>query len=351
MKRQKLLIVAFTAILGVFAASCSSSGSSSGSTAEVETTTTTATPVEPVNVKLGLDWTWLAYHMAFVYAQDQGYYEEAGINLEILEGQGSGTTVKLVATGELDFGFADSSAMVSAVSEGADIRNVSLIWQQANFGTVCDPKANVRSPKDLEGKSVLLIPSENVSAVWPVFLTKNGVDASKITVQAADYSNKITLMVSKKADCMAGVIGQDIQFVLYERPEITPSDIMKWADFDTNAPGHGIVASNKYILENKETVKGFVDASIKGWKAICADTQIGVDLYKTKFPDAPEGDLQFAIDNLPYECSKTTLPGGGEAFGPTDEKLWQDLIDTQVTYGGMKNPPLATAVFTNDFIG
>ena len=351
MKRQKLLTITFTAFLGIFAASCSSSGSSNGATTEVQVPATTTAPVEPINVKLGLDWTWLSYHMPFVYAQEQGYYKEAGLNVEILEGQGSGTTAKLVATGELDFGFVDSSSLVSAVSEGADIRNVSLIWQQANFGTVCDPKANVRSPKDLEGKSVLLIPSENVSSVWPVFLTKNGVDASKIKVAAADYSNKITLMVSKKADCMAGVIGQDIQFVRYSRPEITDSDVMKWADFDTNAPGHGIVTSNKFISEHKEAVKGFVDATIKAWKAICADTQIGVDLYKAKFPEAKEGDIQFAIDNLPYECSKTMPPGGGDAFGPTNESLWQDLIDAQVKFGGMKNPPLATAVFTNDFIG
>ena len=125
---------------------------------------------------------------------------------------------------------------------------------------------------------------------------------------------------------------------------------MKWADFGTNAPGHGIVTSNKLISEHPERVQGFVRASLRGWKEICADPQLGIDLYKSKFDeDAGEG-WRFAEDNLPYECSKTIPLGGGEAFGSTDAKLWQDLIDTQVEFGGMTNPPNAADVYSNDFL-
>lgn len=307
---------------------------------------------ELTKVTLGLDWTWLGYHMAFLYAQQEGWYEEAGIDLTIQEGQGSGTTVKLVGNGTVDIGFADSSTMVQAVGSGVPIRNILLIWQTGNFGTICDVDSGVREPKDLEGKSVLLIPTENVSAVWPVFLEKNGVDASKITVLNADYTNKDALFIAGEADCMAGVDGQDILLARYQRPEITDDDVMRWQDYGVNAPGHGLVVSNSYLESNEDLLKRFVEVTIRGWKAICENTQIGVDLYTSQFPDAEPDYVQFAKDNLPYECEKTIPLGGSasDAYGPTDDEFWQALLDAQIKYAGLPDSVTVDQVYTNDLL-
>lgn len=346
--RKILGVIGVGALLAL--AACSGSDSASVDTTDVKIESTeAAAPVELTKMKLGLDWTWLAYHMPFEWALQNGYYEEIGIDLEILEGQGSGNTVKFVATGEVDFGFADSSALVQAIAAGADIRNVAVIWQTANFAMVCNPEVKVRVPKDLEGKSVLVIPSENVSAVMPVFFEQNDVDIKKVKVLNADYTNKQALFIEKKADCMAGVDGQDVLIVRYSRPDITDDDVMRWADFGTNAPGHGLVTSNSLIASKPDLVRGFVQASIRAWKEVCANEQIGIDLYLAKFPTASDNDKQFAKDNLPYECGKTKT-ADGTAFGPTDDAFWQALIDAQVRFNAMENAPTVEAVYTNEFL-
>ena len=348
MKTRRLAAVAATIVLVTTGAAGAGSAAQSP-----DSNPSSGPPAELQEMSLRLDWTWLGYHMPFEYARQQGYYEDVGIDLEIGEGQGSGTTVKLIGTGDDDFGFADSSALVQGIAAGADIRNVALIWQQANFAIVCDPAANVRVPADLEGKSVLLIPSENVAAVWPVFLEKSEVDATEVTVVNADYSNKQSLFVAKQADCMAGVDGQDILLVRYARPEITDDDVLRWADYGVNAPGHGIIVSNELIESQPELVAGFVEASIRGWREICADPQLGIDLYLEMFPTLADSDRQFAVDNLPYECDKTIPPDGqtGEPFGPTDIAIWQGIIDAQIEYAGLEDAPAAEDVFTNEFVG
>lgn len=317
---------------------------------EVDGTEASAQPAELVEASLRLDWTWLAYHMAFRYALDQGYYEANGIDLTITEGQGSGTTVQLVGSGENTFGFADSSSLVQGISEGIEVINVALIWRDANFGVSCYPDAEVDEPLDLEGKSVLLIPSENVSAVWPAFLAATGVDESQIQIRNADYSNKISLFASGQADCMAGVIGQDTLLAQLITPEI--EDGIPWSDYGVSTLGHGLITQRELVESDPELVQGFVDASLQGWREICADPQLGIDLYLELFPNAAPEEREFATRNLPYECSKTEPREGdtGEAFGPTEVESWQTMIDLLEDSGGLENAPAAEDVFTNDFV-
>lgn len=351
---RSLATVAVTALVALSA--CGDDTSSQSTTPASESTAAAAsTPVaggDLEKVTLQLDWTWLGYHMAFLYAQDAGLFAAEGLDVEIIEGSGSTNTVKTVATGQAEFGFADSSALVQGIGAGADLRNALLVWREANFGTICSSEANVKEPKDLEGKSVLLIPSENVAVMWPVFVQTTGIDVDKVNVVNADYTNKEALFVAGEADCMAGVVGQDILLVQYQRPELSDDNVLKWNDYGVNNPGHGVIVTNKLINSSPDVVQGFVSATIKGFEVVCADPQIGVDLYNEKFPTADENTKKFAIDNLPYECDKMTPPEGqgGERLGVSEEATWQALVDNLVKYGELKDPPAAADVFTNDFV-
>jgi NitT/TauT family transport system substrate-binding protein len=319
-------------------------------TTSTEATTTTAAPAELTPATLRLDWSFLVYHMPFVYAQEQGYYADEGIDLEILEGEGSGTTVTLVGTGDATFGFADTGTTMLQRSQDVPVTNTLVVWRSAGFGTACFKDVGFSVPKDLEGHSVALIPVESTAQIWPAYLAANGVDGSKVDVLNADFSNKISLFAAGETDCMAGVVGEDTLIAQLNNPDI--ADAIPWSDFGIQVMGHGIVVADDTIASNPDMVRGFVAATIRGWQEVCADPQIGIDLYKSKFPDLSEADIAFTEGNLPFECQKMQPAGDdtGTALGPTDDALWQSMIDLYSQYGGLENPLPASDYYTNEFL-
>ena len=72
---------------------------------------------------------WIPY----VVAQEKGFYEEEGLDVSILPGEGSASTIKLVDIGENDFGVVFASEALIAKSQGAEIVSLAAAQQQNNF--------------------------------------------------------------------------------------------------------------------------------------------------------------------------------------------------------------------------
>ena len=54
-----------------------------------------------------------------------------------------------------------------------------------------------------------MIPSESTAQIWPAYLAVNHLSASSIRLVNASVTDKVTLFVAHKADCMAGLLGED----------------------------------------------------------------------------------------------------------------------------------------------
>src|SRR5207253_9577804 len=78
-------------------------------------------------VTMRLDWLYQGPNAGFLIAQDKGFYEQAGLSVEIGPGKGSGSTAQLVASKAAQFGFADGFVVGNSVSKGMSIRMVAGI--------------------------------------------------------------------------------------------------------------------------------------------------------------------------------------------------------------------------------
>jgi NitT/TauT family transport system substrate-binding protein len=65
--------------------------------------TLAATAFAADDVRLRLNWQYYGSHAPFALGKDKGYYKDAGINLDIRSGNGSGSAHRLVANGDSDF--------------------------------------------------------------------------------------------------------------------------------------------------------------------------------------------------------------------------------------------------------
>src|SRR5690349_21792495 len=81
---------------------------------------------KPDVVNFSLNWFPLADHAAYYSAASLGYYEKENLAVNILQGSGSGASVRRVDIGQADCGIADTPVVINGIRNGADIKIVAM---------------------------------------------------------------------------------------------------------------------------------------------------------------------------------------------------------------------------------
>src|SRR5260221_10895714 len=127
-------------------------------------------------VSLRLNWYLGGLHVPFYYGKDKGYYAAEGIDLTINEGRGSANTVQVVAAGSDTFGLADSSSVVLTASKGADVKSVMSLLNTTGFSVVSLAETGIKTPKDLEGKSMAVTAGDPLGQLFLALAAVNKID-------------------------------------------------------------------------------------------------------------------------------------------------------------------------------
>src|SRR6266542_3860346 len=211
---------------------------------------------------LRLNWYLGGLHVPFYYGKERGFYAAEGIDLAINEGRGSANTVQVVAAGSDQFGMADSSSVISTAARGADVKSVMSLLNSTGFSVVSLADANIKTPKDLEGKSVAVSAGDPLGALLQAVCKANGVDCAKVNMVQVDPAAKVVTVLEKRADALLG--GADDQYFLIKQRGFNPA-AMRYADWGANIVGMTIVTKTDLIKSNPELVRRFVRASVKSW--------------------------------------------------------------------------------------
>src|SRR5947207_13894841 len=104
------------------------------------------------DVRLRLNWMYYGSHAGFALGKDKGYYKDAGINLDIRSGNGSGSAHRLVANGDSQFAYGSCGSMVNLASKGAPLISVGVIDAMGTDAVLVRPDTGVKSVKDIQDK-------------------------------------------------------------------------------------------------------------------------------------------------------------------------------------------------------
>lgn len=214
-------------------------------------------------VSFRFDVTASGYDAPFVLAAVKGWYAKVGLHVNFGEGAGSGSTVQLVANGRDTFGWADFGTMSTLVDQGASVRAVAIIGQQSPVGIIVKSDSPIRTLSDLYGKRLLVNPRGASMPLLKATLNKAGLDISKIEVvnTSADVTND-QLLAQNRVDAFVG--WQTFEFPGLGEVGVT-GRMLPFRNFGVNVMNVSIVASNSTIANDRQTVKAFVTASMRGW--------------------------------------------------------------------------------------
>src|SRR5438093_690522 len=90
-----------------------------------------AVNAQPAKFPFRLNWTASGEHAPFFVARDKGFYAEEGLEVEILDGSGSTTTLQLVAGAKNPVAYADAATMMRGIGNGMPVKAVGVPLQQS----------------------------------------------------------------------------------------------------------------------------------------------------------------------------------------------------------------------------
>jgi NitT/TauT family transport system substrate-binding protein len=296
------------------------------------------------NVSLRLNWYLGGLHVPFYFGIDKGFYKQEGINLTINEGRGSANTVQVVGAGTDTFGLADSSSIINLISKGGEIKSVMNILSSTGFSVVSAASAGIRTPKDIEGKTLAVSPGDPIRGLLEALAAHNKVDISKVKFVQVDPAAKVVTVLEKRADGLLG--GADDQFFLLKYRGIEPH-ALRFADHGANIVGMAIFTGNNTIKTNPDLVRRFVRATKRAWEEAKKNPDAAVDVAMKVKPDLNRQSTkdQMLVD---FELIDSINVKGQIGFG--HEKDWAQTIELLKKYRGLETQQNWTAFHTNEFL-
>ena len=119
-------------------------------------------------VTFQLNWVAGGANAGFAAAVAEGYYKDAGLDVTLVQGNGSGNTAQLVANGRAQLAYADAVAVSQLIAKGAPMKVVSTIYQSnpnAGVGAEEDRHQVGQGPRRQEGgRAVRLVADDDAAA-------------------------------------------------------------------------------------------------------------------------------------------------------------------------------------------
>jgi NitT/TauT family transport system substrate-binding protein len=296
-------------------------------------------------VTFRMNWYWGGIHAPFALAKERGYFEQAGVNVEILEGRGSATTVQLVGTKSDTFGWADGVTLTQNAVKGVPVKAVATILNVLPYAVVSLEEKNIRTVKDLEGKTLAITPGDGLTQTWPAVVAANKLNPDSIKLLHLDPKAKIPAVTEKRADALLG--GADDQPIAMEVKGFK-TRVLKFSDLGVPTVGFTILAHQDTIKERPDLVRKVVAASVRGFEEALKDPEAAVKALMKLAPlaDAEIVRRQLAVDlSLLFSAANKDRRLG---FGPPED--WQATLDVLKKYRGVETNLPATAFYTNEFL-
>ena len=302
---------------------------------------------ETDTITIVLDWTPNTNHTGIYAAQAMGYFEEAGLNVEVIQPPEDGA-VALVASGKAQFGvsFQDSLAPAFSGDDPMPVTAVAAVIQHNTSGIISRAGEGMDHPKGLEGKRYATWDMDVEKATIRDVMEADGGDFELVELIPSTVTDEVSALRSGSVDAIwifygwAGVACETagLETDYFEFAQIDPV-------FDYYTPV--IIGGNTWLEENPETARAFLAALSRGYVYAAENPREAADMLMDAVPELKaNSDLVYASQDYLAEA----YIADAARWGEFDADRWagfyswlneNSLLEAQIDpgYG-----------FTNDYL-
>ncbi len=299
-------------------------------------------------IKFTLDWVFQGPTSPFLLALDKGYYKAEGLDVTMDPGQGSAGAVQRIATGAYQIGFADVNSLIeyNAKNPGKEVLCVFMAYDFAPFGVYALKKSGIKGPKDLNGKKLGAPVFDASFRLFPAFAKRNGIEKWEhvnLTPQLREQS-----LVQGSVDFISGHYFSSMLDLKARGVKFDDIVAMRYVDYGLDLYANGIIVSPE-MLKNEKAVKGFIAATLKGWKDVIADNKAGITAARKRDPLIDEA-LELERLQLSLKTNIETPYVKANGMGDVDPKRFASSVKLVSEAFNLPASPAPDKVFTDKFL-
>ena len=292
-----------------------------------------------------LDWTPNTNHTGLYVAQANGYFEEAGLEVEIVQPPEDGAEV-LVASGKAQFGVSFQDSMMPAIvgNNALPIEAVAAILQHNTSGIISRAGEGMDTPKGMEGKKYATWDLDLEKATIKHVVEADGGDFSKVELIPSTVTDEVSALKTESVDAIwifygwAGiateVAGLDTDYFAF-------ADIDEVFDFYTPV----IIGNSEWMAENADITKAFLAAVKKGYEFAIEEPEAAAAILVEA---APELDKELVLASQEY--LKDQYKAEVEQWGYIDPARWNAFYNW-VNENGLSEVEIPENTgFNNDYL-
>ncbi len=268
-----------------------------------------------------LDWTPNTNHTGLYVAQQKGFYEEAGLEVEIVQPPENGAAT-MCASGQAQFAVEYQDTMAPAIDseDPMGITAVAAVVQHNTSGIMSRKGDGIDSPKGLEGKKYSTWESPVELAMIKNVMEAEGADFEKVELIPNDITDEPAALAANQTDAIwvyygwGGVnsIIEDVDCDFWYFKDIT-------SELDYYTPV--LIANNDFLNDDPETAKAFLEATKKGYEYAVENPKDAADCL---IAGDTTGSLQ-GSEELVYasqEYLSNEYISDASSWGVIDEERW-----------------------------
>lgn len=298
---------------------------------------------ELTELTLVLDWTPNTNHTGFYVAVNEGYYEEEGLKVSIVQPPEDGATM-MVASGQAEFGidFQDYLPPIYTSDETIPITAVAALIQHNTSGIISLKEDNILSPKDLEGKNYATWDLPIEKAMMENIVEADGGDFSKVNL-IPEYVENEAAALQQDIDAIwvyyawAGISTKQagLETNMFYFKDITP-------EFDYYSPV--IVSNTDWLAEHGDVAKAFLRATKKGYEYAIEHPEDAAEILVKQVPE-----LSIDLVKESQEWLSPQYKAEVSQWGYIDQERW-DAFYKWLSDNGLSDEIPAGYGFTNEYL-
>lgn len=300
---------------------------------------------EKEKITFVLDWTPNTNHTGLYVAQEKGYFEDEGLEVEIVQPPEDGADA-LVASGKAQFGISFQDTMAPGVvgEDALPTTAVAAVVQHNTSGIISRKGEGMDTPKGLEGKKYATWDAPIEKAMMENVVEADGGEFSKVELITSTVTDEVSALESKSVDAIwifyawAGVAtevaGLETDYFAFK--DINPA-------FDYYTPV--IIGNNEFLEKEPETAKKFLSAVKKGYEDAIEDPDGAAEILCEA---APELDQELVKASQEY--LKDQYIADADRWGYIDPDRWNLFYNWLNENGLTENEIPENTGFSNEYL-
>ena len=309
-----------------------------------------AEKAKDIPITIRLDFIVGGNHAPWFVASEKGFYAKRGLNVTIQPGTGSADTIRTIAAGGADVGFANVSTAIVGRSRGAAVVSVAQLGYIA-VTVLWREDTDIKSLKDLERKSWAISPGQAQWFLLPALARINNLDFKSIKIEETAPPLQPAALLAKKADfiTMFRASNDEVAEMTAAKQGIRLKRIhMRDAGLDIY--GSALVVKEEDIKRRPEMIRAYVEGTMEGLRYTRdhQDEALRI-LLKLK----PELDKELTRLQIKNGVEEVFIPAESLAsgFGYMKPDVMEKTVKISNEFFDVAGKIAAAGVYNNQFIG